>query len=157
MARMTDPAIRIVSMSGPSYFIGGTPLSPQHADEDLWRWSNEDHPLIRREVATGTPVDEIGMIVAALRARRQAGIAPFTVLASDDVPNNGDAARTAIAGRAELSDPGLADWVREVVAFPGSMMDRFVVRPNGVELLRSGTSSGTKTRGRSSAKTTPTG
>ena len=27
VARMTDPAIRIVSMSGPSFFIGGTPLS----------------------------------------------------------------------------------------------------------------------------------
>ena len=119
VARMTDPAIRIVSMPGPSHYQECTTPS-----------IDADHPLIRREVATGTPVDEIGMIVAALRARRQAGIAPFTVLASDDVPNNGDAARTAIAGRAELSDPGFADWVRDVVAFPNSMADRIVLNPH---------------------------
>ena len=78
----------------------------------------------------------MGMIVAALQARRQAGLAPFAVLANDDVPDNGQLARAVIAGRAELSDPRLADWIREEVAFPGSMIDRFVVRPNGDRIAR---------------------
>ena len=118
VARMTDPAIRIVSMSGPSYYQGcATPTV------------DADHPLIRTEVAGGTPLTEIGMIIAALQARRQAGIAPFAVLANDDVPYNGDAARAAIAGRAELSDPRFAEWVRDVVAFPNSMADRIVLNP----------------------------
>ena len=98
VARMTDPAVRIVSMSGPSFFQEASPTI------------DADHPLIRAEVAGGTPLTEIGMILAALRARSQAGIAPFTVLANDDIPHNGDAARTAIAGRAELSDPRFAAW-----------------------------------------------
>jgi mannitol 2-dehydrogenase len=137
VARMTDPAIRIVSMSGPSFFIGGTPLSQHNiADEDHWRWSNVDHPMIRNEVATGQPETEVGMIVAALQARRQAGFAPFAVLANDDVPDNGQLARAVVAGRAELSDPRLADWIREEVAFPSSMIDRFVVRPNGDRIAR---------------------
>jgi mannitol 2-dehydrogenase len=119
VARMADPAIRIVSMSGPSFYLGNYPEGV-----------DADHPLIRREVTDGTPLTEVGMVIAGLRARRQAGIAPFTVLSNVDIADNGNAARTVIAGRAELSDPALAKWIREVVAFPNSMTDRIVVRPN---------------------------
>src|SRR5690606_21923335 len=65
-----------------------------------------------------------GLILAGLRRRRDAGIAPFTVMSCDNIPGNGTVARNAVAGLADLSDPGLADWVRGDVAFPNGMVDR---------------------------------
>jgi mannitol 2-dehydrogenase len=64
------------------------------------------------------------VLVAALKRRRERGLAPFTVLSCDNLPGNGDAARDAVAGLADLVDPGLGDHVRDAVAFPCSMVDR---------------------------------
>jgi mannitol 2-dehydrogenase len=63
------------------------------------------------------------MILAALRARRDAGMAPFTVLSCDNLPENGHVAAQTVTGLARLQDPDLAEWVGENVAFPNSMVD----------------------------------
>ena len=70
------------------------------------------------------PKTVFGLILAALRARRAAGVAPFTVLSCDNVPHNGVVAMNAVAGLAEAQDPKLAAWVRGNVAFPNGMVDR---------------------------------
>jgi len=53
--------------------------------------------------------------VAALKARRLAGIGPFTVMSCDNLPSNGKVARAAVVGTAQLSDPDLADWIDQTV------------------------------------------
>ncbi|BDZ58357.1 hypothetical protein GCM10025872_20140 [Barrientosiimonas endolithica] len=70
------------------------------------------------------PATAFGLIVDALRRRRAAGIAPFTVMSCDNLPGNGDVARSTITAFARLLDPELADWMREHVAFPNGMVDR---------------------------------
>jgi mannitol 2-dehydrogenase len=65
-----------------------------------------------------------GAIIAALKARRAAGIPPFTVMSCDNLPGNGHVAEAAVVGLARLSDPGLADWIKANVAFPNGMVDR---------------------------------
>src|SRR5208282_2354188 len=56
--------------------------------------------------------------------RRQAGVAPFTVMSCDHIPGNGHVCENAVAGLAELVDPELSAWIRVKVAFPNSMVDR---------------------------------
>jgi len=115
IARMTDPAIRIVSLTVTEggYFID--------AKTDGF---DTDHADIAFDAANpAAPRTAFGMILAALRARRDAGHAPFTVLSCDNLPENGHVTQRTVTGLAALSDPDFADWVAANVAFPNSMVD----------------------------------
>jgi len=86
-----------------------------------------DHPeMIRDAKSPDTPVSLFGVIVKALKLRRDTGIEPFTVLSCDNLPGNGNVTRQTIVGLASLSDPELADWITSSVSFPNSMVDRIV-------------------------------
>lgn len=63
-------------------------------------------------------------LAAALAVRRERGIGPLTILSCDNLPGNGDAARTSTIAAAERLDGGLAAWVAEQCSFPNSMVDR---------------------------------
>ena len=116
IAAMARPEIRIVSLTvteGGYYVDAATGrFDPTHPDI-VADGRNPDHP------ATA-----FGAILAALRLRRAAGIAPFTVMSCDNLPGNGHVTQAAVAGLARLSDPALADWVLDHVAFPNGMVDR---------------------------------
>ena len=75
------------------------------------------------------PTTAIGMLVEALGERLDEGRPPFTVLSCDNLEHNGAVASRAVAGYADLVDPGLGAWVREQVAFPSSMVDRITPPP----------------------------
>jgi len=115
LSALTDERTRLVTMTitGNAYRIdAGTgrfvPDDAVHAD-----LADPHHPRTL-----------FGYIVEALAVRRQAGVRPFTVLSCDNMQSNGEAARAAVVGFARLRDPGLARWIDERVAFPGSMVDR---------------------------------
>ena len=67
-----------------------------------------------------------GILVETLARRRQRGLAPFTVLSCDNIPNNGHVVKNAVLGMAEKRDSELAQWIAEHVSFPGTMVDRIV-------------------------------
>ncbi len=116
IAAMADPAIRIVSLTVTEggYFVdAATGQFDPTAPEIM---ADAAHP--------DRPATAFGAILAALRARRAAGVVPFTVLSCDNLPGNGHVTRDAVTGLARLSDPALADWVAGNVAFPNSMVDR---------------------------------
>jgi mannitol 2-dehydrogenase len=80
---------------------------------------------IQADLATPErPRTAIGYLTEALARRRRAGIAPFTVLSCDNVPDNGPATRSAVMALASRRDPALADWIGREVAFPSSVVDR---------------------------------
>ena len=113
---MSDPRIRIVSLTVTE---GGYFIDPETGAFDL------EAPEIRADArAPESPSGVFGAIAAALRARRAAGAAPFTVMSCDNMPGNGRAARAATVGAARLSDPAFAEWIDDSVAFPDSMVDR---------------------------------
>ncbi|MGN6551562.1 MAG: mannitol dehydrogenase family protein [Pararhizobium sp.] len=116
IARLADPAIRIVSLTitEGGYFINPATgvFDPAHP-EIVHDGQNLDRPKT-----------VFGLIVAGLKARRAAGTFPFTVMCCDNIPGNGEVARDAVAGLADLADPGLGAWIRENVAFPNAMVDR---------------------------------
>jgi len=116
MDALSEPRTRIVSLTVTE---GGYYISPatQHFDPA--------HPDIVYDAQHAeAPKTAFGLIAAALKRRRAAGIAPFTVMPCDNIPGNGHVAENAVAGLAELADPELARWIRGSVAFPNSMVDR---------------------------------
>ena len=115
-AALADPAIRIVSLTVTE---GGYFIDPATGAFD------PNHPAIAADAANPqAPKTVFGLILAGLKARREVGVAPFTVMSCDNVPHNGVVAKNAVAGLAEAQDPALAAWVRENVAFPNAMVDR---------------------------------
>jgi len=67
-----------------------------------------------------------GILVEALYRRHTRGLAPFTVLSCDNIPDNGHVVKNAVLGMAEKRSPELAAWIAEHVSFPGTMVDRIV-------------------------------
>lgn len=67
-----------------------------------------------------------GFIVAALQARKAAGLQPFTVISCDNLPNNGKRIRDGVLAMARQIEPALADWIEAEGAFPQTMIDRIV-------------------------------
>ena len=116
LARLDDPAIRIVSLTITE---GGYCIDPGTQRFD------PAHPDIVADAADiGRPRTAFGLIVAALTRRRAAGKTPFTVMSCDNLPGNGHVTAHAVTGLAALVDPGLAAWIGRHVAFPNSMVDR---------------------------------
>ncbi|MEL7164374.1 MAG: mannitol dehydrogenase family protein [Pseudomonadota bacterium] len=125
IAQMTAPEIRIVSLTVTE---GG-----------YYRKANGDldtaHPDIAHDAANpNAPRTAFGAIVAALRARRDAGIGPFTAQCCDNLQHNGDVLRSTIVGLAALSDPDLAGWINANCSFPNAMVDCIVPATGPVEL-----------------------
>jgi mannitol 2-dehydrogenase len=113
---LADPAIRIVSLTITE---GGYFINPATGVFDL------QNPAIVADAAhPESPKTVFGLIIAGLKARREKGIQPFTVMSCDNVPHNGVVARNAVAGLARLFDPELSDWIIAGVAFPNAMVDR---------------------------------
>ena len=114
--RLADPAIRIVSLTitEGGYFID--PASGVF---------NPKHPAIVADSENPSdPKTVFGLIIAGLKARKDKGIVPFTVMSCDNIPGNGEVTHAAVAGLARLSDPALAEWIEANVAFPNAMVDR---------------------------------
>lgn len=115
---LCDPQVKIVSLTitekGYCYAPATATLDEAHADviHDL---ANLDRPR-----------SALGYIVEALHRRREAGLAPFTLLSCDNLPDNGQTLKRVILRFAALRDQSLADYIEQNVAFPSTMVDRIV-------------------------------
>jgi mannitol 2-dehydrogenase len=130
IAAMSDPAIRIVSLTVTE---GGYYTDPATGGFDA------AHPDIAHDAAhPGRRRTAFGAIVAALAARRAAGHGPFTVQSCDNLQGNGAITRATVTGLARMTDPGLADWIDARGAFPNSMVDCIVpaTGPDEIALAR---------------------
>lgn len=113
---MADPDVKIVSLTvtekGYCYnsATGGLLLG---------------HPDIAHDLAhPDAPKSAIGYITHALNLRRMAGVAPFSVLSCDNLPNNGPLTRAVVLDFARAFDADLADWIATHCRFPATMVDR---------------------------------
>ena len=116
IAAMSDPAIRIVSLTVTE---GG-----YYVDAATGQFDPTAPDIVADAATPSRPGTAFGAILAALRARKAAGVAPFTVMSCDNLPGNGHVTQAAVVGLARLSDPSFADWVAANVAFPNGMVDR---------------------------------
>jgi fructuronate reductase len=118
IAAMTDPRIRIVSL---------TVTEKGYCHDPATGELDPRHPYVLHDLAHPTaPVTAPGLIVHALDVRKANGIAPFTVLCCDNLPENGKTTQRIVTGFARLRDKGLADHIAGDVAFPSTMVDRIV-------------------------------
>jgi mannitol 2-dehydrogenase len=113
---LATPDIRIVSLTITE---GGYFIDPATGKFD------PTHPAIVADATNpANPKTVFGLIIAGLKARRRAGLPPFTVMCCDNIPGNGEVTEATVCGLARLSDPDFADWIHHNVAFPNSMVDR---------------------------------
>lgn len=114
--RLCDPGVRIVSLTVPE---GGYNLDPVTGEFDL---NDAD---VAHDLEPGTvPTTSFGLVVEAIERRRHRGIASFTVMSCDNIPGNGDAARSSFVAFASARSAELGDFVRDQIRFPNSMVDR---------------------------------
>ncbi|MGB3376535.1 MAG: mannitol dehydrogenase family protein [Microbacterium sp.] len=122
LKRLSDPAVHVVSLTiTESGYVEDAANGRRAVDDDD----------VRTDAAAdfSRPQTAFGLIVAALRARRAAGIIPFTVMSCDNIQGNGAVARASVVATARLVDDDLADWIGENVGFPSTMVDRITPRP----------------------------
>ena len=118
VARLAAPETRIVSL---------TVTEKGYCHDPATGRLKADHPDIVHDLShPQAPRSAIGILVAALRARRAAGLGPFTALSCDNLPHNGGVLRGLVRDFAALSDDGLSQWIEAHGAFPATMVDRIV-------------------------------
>ena len=133
LAAMADPAVRIVSLTVTEKGYCHLPASGA---------LNFDHPDIVQDLANPLPRSAIGYLVRALALRRQAGVAPFTLLSCDNLPHNGAVLRGVVLQFARALDADLADWIAQNARFPATMVDRIVPATKPEDLARVTTATG---------------
>ncbi|MDB5469218.1 MAG: mannitol dehydrogenase [Caulobacter sp.] len=118
VAAMADAEVHIVTLTVTEK---GYRLDPVTGALQL------DDPEVAADLADlSAPRTAPGFIVAALAARRAAGLKPFTVISCDNLPHNGARIREAVLAMAGRIDVGLAGWIEQRGAFPQTMIDRIV-------------------------------
>ncbi|GBF20700.1 mannitol 2-dehydrogenase [Arenibacter sp. NBRC 103722] len=113
---MAHPDTKIVSLTITE---GGYNFNPTTGEFDF---ANPDiqHELKHPE----SPKTVYGYLTAALKRRRDAGLAAFTIMSCDNIEHNGDVARRMLLAFARKQNMALAEWIEKEVCFPNSMVDR---------------------------------
>jgi len=82
------------------------------------------HPDIAHDLLNPqAPRSLIGYLVAGLRARRDAHLAPPTIISCDNLTDNGKRLKRGVLDFCDQSDRDLGAWIKDTVAFPSSMVD----------------------------------
>ncbi|WP_417882956.1 mannitol dehydrogenase family protein [Vibrio rumoiensis] len=115
---MTDENVKIVSLTITEKGYCHLP-STGHLDIN--------NTLIQHDLQhIDQPHSAIGFLVSAIKTRKEKGIAPFTPLTCDNLPENGHVLKRVVLDFAQRLDPELASWIKENIHFPCSMVDRIV-------------------------------
>jgi fructuronate reductase len=104
---------------------------------------NFRHPDVVHDLAhSKQPQSAVGLIVAALDARRRSQGGALTVLCCDNLPHNGTLVRGLVLAFAEARDPVLARWIEEHASFPSTMVDRIVPATTDADIADNDTALG---------------
>lgn len=126
IGKMTDPAIRIVSLTVTE---GGYYMDP------VTKAFDASHPDIQYDAAhPDRPRTAFGAMIAALKQRRENDVPPFTGLSCDNLQGNGAILRQTLVSLARMSEPDLASWIDSKCSFPNSMVDCIVPATGTKEL-----------------------
>jgi fructuronate reductase len=110
-ARLADGATRIVTL---------TVTEKGYCHDPATGRLNFAHRDIAHDVANPRePVSVVGLLVAALAARREKSSGPLTIVCCDNLPHNGRVLCELVAAFAETRDAALARWIEQerVVSF----------------------------------------
>lgn len=128
VAAMADADVHIVTLTVTEK---GYRLDPATGELLL------DDPEVAADLADiSRPRTAPGFIVAALKARKAAGLKPFTVISCDNLPHNGKRIRAGVLAMAGRIQPGLSEWIEAEGAFPQTMIDRIVPATTPEDIAR---------------------
>ncbi|HDZ8011768.1 TPA: mannitol dehydrogenase family protein [Citrobacter amalonaticus] len=118
LAAMCEPQVAIVSLTITEKGYCHSPATGQLM---------LDHPMIAADLQNPhQPKSAPGVVVEALARRKAAGLAAFTVISCDNMPENGHVMRNVVTAYARAVDAELAAWIEQHVTFPSTMVDRIV-------------------------------
>jgi fructuronate reductase len=118
MAALVDPCTRIISL---------TVTEKAYCLDAATGSLDETHRGIVADLRRDRfPATVPGLLVEALRRRRESGAGPCTILVCDNLPSNGETVARIVAGYARLYDPQRGDDIVGATAFPCTMVDRIV-------------------------------
>lgn len=126
LVAMADGAVKLITVTVTEKAYG-----IDRAAQDI----DPSHPSVMADLAhPAAPCGILGYLTEGLRLRKMAGHPPPTILCCDNLPENGRLLRSGVLGFAQRTDPALADYIAENVAFPSTMVDR--ITPAPTELTR---------------------
>jgi fructuronate reductase len=115
IAALADPAIRIVTITVTEKAYG----------IDRSGKVQRSHAAIKHDLENiDAPSGLVGILVAGLKRRKDAGLRPFTIVSCDNLPANGHLLRAGVIDFAQQINPDLGQWIAENVSFPSTMVDR---------------------------------
>jgi fructuronate reductase len=118
MARLVDPRTRVISL---------TVTEKAYCQDAATGTLDEAHPGIVADLRKEGPASTVpGLLVEAVRQRRDRGAGPCTILVCDNLPSNGETVARIISRYANLYDTTLSDYIANETAFPCTMVDRIV-------------------------------
>lgn len=133
--RIADRNIRIITMTITE---GGYNIEKSTGEFIL------DDKAVRHDLETPrSPQTVFGFIAEGLRRRRAAGNGPVTILSCDNLQHNGNTARKAFTTFIQAQDPELAEWLKDNVTFPDSMVDRITPATRPEDVIRLNGKNGT--------------
>ena len=133
-ARLADRATRIVTLTVTEK---GYCHDPATGRLDI------THPDIAHDLAhPDAPVSVVGLIAAALDARRKNNAGPLTFVCCDNLPHNGRVLRGLVTAYAAARDTALAGWIEGNAAFPSTMVDRIVPATTTADIVENDTALG---------------
>jgi len=98
---------------------------------------NLAHPEIQTDIANiSSPTTVFGVLIAALKFRRDNNIPAFTIMSCDNIPHNGNVTQRVVLEMAAAIDIQLATWIKEHVTFPNSMVDCITPATSNTERKR---------------------
>jgi len=139
MVAPEDPAALLAALGDPdTHLVTLTITEKGYKLDPVTGGLIEDDPDLAQDlVSLAAPRTAPGVLVAALALRRARGLAAFTAISCDNIPENGRRLQAAVLALATRHDPRLADWIAETGAFPQTMVDRIVpaTTPQDIEAL----------------------
>jgi len=86
---------------------------------------NISHSDIKKDIDNpNDPHTVFGVIILALKNRRDNNLPPFTLMCCDNIAHNGNVLKNIICQMSEAIDSDLSTYIKENVTFPNSMVDR---------------------------------
>ncbi len=119
---LCDPAVRVVTLTVTEAGYG---IERESHQPDM------NNPVVLSDLENpAEAVGVLGLLVASIVRRREAGVEPFTILSCDNLPTNGKFLRDGLIGFARSSyGSELAKWIKHNIACPCSMVDRITPAP----------------------------
>ncbi|PQA97129.1 mannitol dehydrogenase [Chryseobacterium shigense] len=132
--KVADPSIKIITLTITE---GGYNL-----DKETGEFILSDEKVQHDLKNPGSPSTVFGFVAEGLRRRKIKNHGGITILSCDNLQHNGNTAQRAFSAFIQAHDKDLAEWMKDHVTFPNSMVDRITPAVTAEDVIRLNQKSG---------------